>query len=370
METARWRMRCYRECISLDDGTIPSEDQTSLAPLFHAYLRSASLLSQDGHYERAIHLTTRALANPKCKWAALMEIGKCHRDLRHPQDAERAFREGLSIADDPKKQVWFSMFLASVISSDKTRQEETRRLFEQALELDPNYEEARYNLGVALAEKGDYRGAQTHLERAIALDPNYSEAHAELGVVLMNQGNDEAARDHLERAIELAPNDALPHLTMGQVWLHKVYAATDTDQRNEHALTCEHHLLRSLELDPGDMWSRVFLVNLYWAWGRLRKAEEEGGILVELFPQSSVAHWILGDLLASTDRGRQHAEELLKRAIELDPEDSGGMLPLWKSLSSMGPIFGGASSTGKVAPTGQSFRVAAPQVLRTSQARG
>ena len=75
------------------------------------------------------------------------------------KEAEQVFREGLSIVDDREKKAWFALFLAQIIGRDKARHKEMLPLFAKAIEFDPNFDEAHYNLGVALANEGDYRGA-------------------------------------------------------------------------------------------------------------------------------------------------------------------------------------------------------------------
>jgi tetratricopeptide (TPR) repeat protein len=319
LDTAK---RCYQQCISLDDQAVEAVDDGAVRVLFHAYLQLGMLLRAEGDYQKALQLVARARASPEDRWTALWLIGDCHAGMGEFQEAERAYREGLALTDDPQKKVWFSNFLSSLLAREESRLDEMRLLLEQAVELDPNYGETHYNLGVTLMQQGDEIRAQAHLERAVSLDPDYAIAHLKLGVVLREQGNYEAAHDHLARAVELDPNHALAHQEMGLLLLSQVPSSTDAEQRNRHVTACEDHLRRASALDPSDIWSRAFLVNLNWTCNRYRKAEEEGRKLIELFPDSSVAHWVLGSFLAATDRGRQQADILLKRAIELDSEDS------------------------------------------------
>jgi tetratricopeptide (TPR) repeat protein len=91
-------------------------------------------------------------------------------------------------------------------------------------------------------------------------------------------------------------------------------------------------LTRSIELDPKDLESRLHLINLYWTCARYRKAEEQCRYAVQLFPESSVAHWAYGDFLACTDRGRERAESLLRKAIELDDENASAYYSYGKAL--------------------------------------
>jgi len=114
--------------------------------------------------------------------------------------------------------------------------------FRKALELNPNYGEALHNMGVAMAEAGQWEEAIkayqkvvtiatfTHLEslytnmgwayynlgrlgeaerallQAIRLDPALEAAHYHLGLVLLKAGRREEARAAFRRTRELAPD--------------------------------------------------------------------------------------------------------------------------------------------------------------------
>lgn len=111
--------------------------------------------------------------------------------------------------------------------------------FKQAVEVDPEYEEALYNL--ALNEKEtDPQMAAELLERAIEIDPDYALAHHELG------GLYEGLQD-LTRA--------------------------------------EYHFRRSLEIDPADYWSGLFLANALAVQGRNEEAEKMYRFATSLNPE-------------------------------------------------------------------------------------
>jgi len=64
----------------------------------------------------------------------------------------------------------------------------------EAVRLEPELPEARYNLAVLqLAVVGDARGAEQHLQRAAELDPGLTEAVDMLGVIKAKSGDCEAA---------------------------------------------------------------------------------------------------------------------------------------------------------------------------------
>ncbi len=281
--------RRFDACILLDDGATPSpgEEQEAYELLFFAYLFRAQFYEEEKNYEKAIELAKRGLANQRLKGHALRILGTCYANTGRLKDAEDAYREGLAGASTPEERVWWYVFLFSVVHQDGTRQGEAKKLLEEALELDPAYEETHYNYAVMLIEEGDLESAGQHLETAIQLDPDYGFAHGKLG----------------------------------ELYLRKIHRGGDPQREGDKVRASEHHLTRSIELKPECLTTRLHLANLHWTCKRYRRAEEQYRQAVRMFPQSSVAHWAFGDFLASTDRGVDEAESLLRKAIKLDEED-------------------------------------------------
>ena len=66
------------------------------------------------------------------------------------------------------------------------RIEEAKKHYLEALRIDPNYEKAHNNLGVALFRKGDVEKAVAHFRKALRIRPDYVNAKNNLrDVVLM-----------------------------------------------------------------------------------------------------------------------------------------------------------------------------------------
>ncbi|HWG20596.1 MAG TPA: tetratricopeptide repeat protein [Terracidiphilus sp.] len=81
-----------------------------------------------------------------------------------------------------------------------------RDAFEQAIELDPRYEEALYNLAL-IEEEVDAQKTVELLERAIEIDSDYGLAHHELGGVYEGLKDLTRAEYHFRRSIEIDPGD-------------------------------------------------------------------------------------------------------------------------------------------------------------------
>jgi Tfp pilus assembly protein PilF len=116
-----------------------------------------------------------------------------------------------------------------------------RNTFEEAIRIDPCYEEALYNLAKLERERNPQRATEL-LEKAIEIDPNYSVAHQELGTLHQHAGD-------LVRA--------------------------------------EYHFRSSLEADPTDYWSHMYLANLLGVQGKIVEAEQTYRFATSLHPENT-----------------------------------------------------------------------------------
>lgn len=128
--------------------------------------------------------------------------------------------------------------------------------FTRAVERDPHYARAHYELGVAWATLAlgywsfrpldVYPKAAASLERALQLDPTLADAHSWSGLVKHWFDLDWAAAETLfVRAVELDPNSAQAHDSYGW-WL------TSTGRHAE----AQREFERALELDPLSLFVR------------------------------------------------------------------------------------------------------------------
>lgn len=74
------------------------------------------------------------------------------------------------------------------------------------------------NLGILLADQGDFRQAAEYLVRATALAPKNPKIHEELARAVQAHGDLDQAQTELETAVKLAPNAAGLHFKLGQIY--------------------------------------------------------------------------------------------------------------------------------------------------------
>lgn len=170
--------------------------------------------------------------------------------------AQHWFAEALRDERNPR----ILTFLGSVNSAlgDNSA---ARKSFEEAISLDPGYEEALFNLAL-LEKENDPAKSVSLLRRAIEIDPEYSAAHRQLGILFQGQGN-------LEEA--------------------------------------EYHLRRAMELNPADYWVQMYLANLLGVQGRLADAEQMYRFATVLHPEIEEGIEIFARFLDSIGKGNDAA---------------------------------------------------------------
>jgi adenylate cyclase len=100
-----------------------------------------------------------------------------------------------------------------------TAKRQARELVSKALEISPDFAEARATLGSLLAEEYHFAGAEKELRKAISLNPSYSNAHNWLGqFVLAPQGRYRECLEELNLA-ELADPMSIAVLSNELDWL-------------------------------------------------------------------------------------------------------------------------------------------------------
>jgi tetratricopeptide (TPR) repeat protein len=163
------------------------------------------------------------------------------------------------------------------------------------------------NLGHALENAGDLRGAIAHYRRSLALRPGYARANMNLGSALARLGELDAAERHLRAALEVAWPSATAHFDLGNV-LKK--------QRREAEAEAEYRL--ALQFDPGHAGAHTNLGALLLARGEAREALEHYRAVAQRQPHSAAVQANLASAaLALGDRAQ--AARALAASLRLDP---------------------------------------------------
>jgi Flp pilus assembly protein TadD len=89
--------------------------------------------------------------------------------------------------------------------------------FQQAVQADPNFEEAHYYLGIVYRTRNKIAEAQSEFETTLKLNPAHAKAHGNLGLLLLDKGDAKGAAEHFKLALKSNPNDPIANDSLGVI---------------------------------------------------------------------------------------------------------------------------------------------------------
>ncbi len=137
------------------------------------------------------------------------------------------------------------------------RDELADSILDQALQVDPNVAELHFLDGERLkGEPGRLRDAMSAYERAVQLRPDYAEARMALGIQQLASGNYQGALTHFQAAERLVPTIPAVHVNLGDAYrATQEWTAAQTAYRQALALQSKlpeaHYGLGLLFLSAG-----------------------------------------------------------------------------------------------------------------------
>jgi adenylate cyclase len=196
-----------------------------------------------------------------------------------------------------------------------------RKLFQQAIDLDPTFSGGYSGLALAQGQAAgafhtlSLADAQSSAEplarRAVALDDADAEARSLLCSALWQRGDYEGARAEAERALAMTPNLATAH--------HMLGATLIFSGRPKEGLAA---LERSIRLDPRGPQSAVRLhhvaIGLYFCCD-YEAAIEAARLTIRAYPEFPNTYRWLAAALGQTGR-IEEAKEALEKAMSLAPD--------------------------------------------------
>jgi len=193
-------------------------------------------------------------------------------------------------------------------------------LLREAIAIDPNLWEARYDLGVVLASAGDLAGAEEQLAAAAKLAPDAEEVAVALAEVRRRRGSMRAAADGLGDFVQDHPN-ALEARTL------YVAALRESQQLDKAIAQAREVLVRK----PGDAAALSELALCHLAKGEKETAQLLSKQALDADPKSAVAHRAAGLIaLANGDDAGAFVE--FRKAAEADPRDTTSRLNMGNVL--------------------------------------
>jgi tetratricopeptide (TPR) repeat protein len=135
---------------------------------------------------------------------------------------------------------------AEHLFADARRAQQAHRLtdainsYRAAIQQDPTYFEACFNLASANAEAGNLPGAIAAYESALAIRPDSLDARYNLALILKQNNDYTRSVAEFEKLLEKYPNDSRSHLALGNLYAEQLHDPAKA----------RLHYLKVLETDP------------------------------------------------------------------------------------------------------------------------
>ncbi|MFC1657363.1 XrtA/PEP-CTERM system TPR-repeat protein PrsT [Candidatus Moduliflexota bacterium] len=182
-------------------------------------------------------------------------------------------------------------------------------LFKNALDQDPNFYEARFQLARAYLASGKVDAAEQELQKVVTQNPSFSDARIEMARAYLLKSKLEEALRELESVLEDDPMNVKALTIAGAV-----HGAKGDHEKAEQLLA------RALEEDPGDAGAHMTMANLMIAVGRPGDAERLLRELLQIDPDHNPALHQMAQLQLQ-EQDREAALGTYDRLIETYPTD-------------------------------------------------
>jgi cellulose synthase operon protein C len=195
---------------------------------------------------------------------------------------------------------------------DQQRYREAAIQFSNAVQVDPQFAQAHYQLGETLLKLQDWNHAFSELSRAVELDNSIYPAHAELANLLIASRQPDGlkqAKIHLDLLREKQPSSPETYAA----WSNYYFA-----QNNLAAAMQETQ--KAIDADPARPDSYLSMALLQTRANLPDQAETNFKKAAEVAPKSMNAQLALGSFYQSRNRFPE-AEQQFRKAISTDPKD-------------------------------------------------
>lgn len=235
------------------------EDVLEVAPTIPAAWNNyGNALNQLGRYEESIRAYRRMLFLLPDYADAYYNMGRTYHDWGRYDDAIDAYRRALEIVPDSTK-VLYNLGNTYSIAERFQEAEETYR---HAIRITPKDDRCWNNLGNVLVSLERYEEAREAYHTALEINPHHRYAISSLAHLEAETGRLKEAQAAYDRALQLHPESSS---------LHRYRGLTSMQLRQRKRAI--EDLTRSIEIDPGDQYARLFLWLLYRRAGNRDQAK-------------------------------------------------------------------------------------------------
>jgi tetratricopeptide (TPR) repeat protein len=187
------------------------------------------------------------------------------------------------------------------------KSEEAIEYFRNAIRINPHYVKAYNSLGMAFLKQDQRQAALDYFRKALQINPNFSKAHNNLGVALLKQGKPAEAIEHYQTALHLDPDLPEAQLNLGNALLEQ--------GKTEQGIS---HIQKAVELKPDYVEAHNNLGGHLLQQGKIDQALAHFNAVLRINPAMSQAHNNIGIIMVhkgNINEALFHFQE----AVRIDP---------------------------------------------------
>lgn len=298
------------------------------------------LLQQQGRAPEALELAQQALTlEPNNTHALVLTSGLMHQQEQGEQAIVLIEQRLASEPNNTRLRLQYARLLTF------TDLEAAQEQFQQLVDANPHDTDMLRALALVAEQRGDLLSAERSYHALIALDHDTSAAHFFLGKLAESRDQPDEALKHYSR-VKLGEEFAAASAQIFAIYLRQEQAASAAnhyqrmlayvpeEQRDQLTLIYNQRLIEAdlpdealkvlnepLSANPENtalLYSRAMLHDQL---GNLELAEQDLRTIIEYDPQNATALNALGYILTENTDRYSEAYELIKQALELDPND-------------------------------------------------
>ncbi len=242
-----------------------------------ADLKKGRQYQKEKDYDQAIHFFKLALTKDSENTSAQYGLVETYAQKLIEQNEQKASPEAIEAAmaelrplaeplmSDPNIRRYISLIYQAMakVYADQERHDKAAEAWTEVIEIEPNYAEGHFNLGVASAKLGQYEESLRHFEKTVGLNPYFIKGYFAMGNSLVQLNRNEEAIEQYSKALEINPDDSETR--------HNMAIAYSRSGNKEKAI---EELEKVIETEPGYMLAYSSLVAIYANQGNNEKAEE------------------------------------------------------------------------------------------------
>ncbi len=244
--------------------------------------------------------------NPATAKRKYVESGMKYMEQKKYDSAVIQFKKALQV--DPKyAEAHYQLGNADM---SLQRYPESYQEFGQAIEFDPNHFKARIALGNLLMAGRQSNKAEEQARYVTEHDPNNAEGFLLLGSALAAQKQQQDAVDAFTKAIALKPNYAEAYINRGVLYAYMKQDAS-----------AEQDLRKAISVDPQKLSAYNDLAGFYYYKKDPKKSEEVYRLAIQNNPESPTPYLRLAALLLHEDR-KADSEQIIQQLRDKQPNSA------------------------------------------------